>query len=105
MDRQGGERDEAADKARRDERAVARGSQRIKPRRRMHQRVDKCADLREQAHVTPDTPVGRAPQVAGVCRSPLKRTLSGAALNAFAAPYSRATALARSNSSRMVNDL
>jgi hypothetical protein len=30
---------------------MARGGQRIKPRRRMHQRVDVCADLREQAHV------------------------------------------------------
>ena len=40
IDRQRGERQQAAEQPRRDERAVARGRQRVVLRRRMHQRVD-----------------------------------------------------------------
>ena len=62
VDRQRGQRQQAADHARRDERAMARGGQRVAPRRHMHQLLDEGADLRVQAHVTPDTPhSGRAP--------------------------------------------
>ena len=40
IDREGGKRDQAAEQARRDEGAMARGRQRILLRRRMHQRID-----------------------------------------------------------------
>ena len=40
VDRESGEREQAADQARRDERAMPRGRQRVVPRRRMHQAVD-----------------------------------------------------------------
>ena len=52
IDREGGERHEAAQQPRRDERAMARRRQRILLRRRMDQRVDIVANRCEEAHVS-----------------------------------------------------
>src|SRR3954447_25077041 len=49
-------------------------------------------------------PSDALPKSAGLCGSPLKRTLSVAPLSASAAPDPRATALSSPNSSVMVND-
>src|SRR5882762_11708987 len=58
---------------------MARRCQRVLPRRRMHQRLVVGAQLREQAHVTSDTPryAGRAPLVGRLSQRALKRTLRG----------------------------
>jgi hypothetical protein len=57
MDRQRGEREQAADQARRNESPVARRGKRIVPRRGMHQRVDEGANLGKHASLQtrPDT--------------------------------------------------
>src|SRR3954451_22657269 len=55
----------------------------------MHQRIDIGADLREQAHVTPDTPDERAPHIGGSCQRPLKRTLRQVACGACTAGMPR----------------
>jgi hypothetical protein len=57
MHRQRGEREQPADHTRRNERTMARGSERIAPRRRMHERLVISADLRGKIHNTLDTPV------------------------------------------------
>ena len=50
MNRQRGERHEAADQPRRHEGAMARAGQRVVPRRRMHQRIDIVADDVQNGH-------------------------------------------------------
>ena len=52
IDRERGERDQAAEQPRRDEGAMARARQRIMPRRRMHQRIEIIADGTQNTHVT-----------------------------------------------------
>src|SRR6185295_3007427 len=78
VDREGGERDQAAEQARTDKGAVARGRQRVLLNRRMNQRVDVLSNRSEQTHVPAHArrPGTRSPYwLAGSCQRRLKRTL------------------------------
>ncbi len=59
IDREGGERDQAAEQPRRDEGTVAGGRQRVLLGRRMHQAIDIIPDRREQIHVPCARPTNR----------------------------------------------
>ena len=107
IDRERGERGEAAKQARRDEGAMARRRQRVLLRRRMHQRVDIIANRREQSHVPLHVRLcRRAPlfYVRGSCQRPLKRTLRRRPRpRAGAAAAHRFAAVRRRHSRGMVN--
>ena len=78
IDGQRRDREQAADQARRNEDAMTRGFQGIASRRRMHQRIDVVADLREQTHLvfgTPLTADALPCPMSRICPRPLKRKL------------------------------